>query len=284
MKIIPASNTLTPRIVSRAIGTNTITTPEPQFERVASAVPKRNDNFLVIVVGTSGVSGVRKRHTSARHIAPPTIGIIVPALSQPPNAECCTPPMVPAIPSVNKPIITTGIDRAASAGILGTRINNITKAIANVILTKLSQTYDETPKSVLVAVDPDRLTYEVTYDGETNLPVNAGNYTLTLSNVVPYTLYFSDRPDRIAGFTTIEDFISGFDWSVAPNAAISRPGAKESEDTMIMELSDPQYTASAHQLTYTAHVMNNYKGDKLSEFVDKSDPTLPTDQIGRAHV
>jgi hypothetical protein len=72
-------------------------------------------------------------------------------------------------------------------------------------------------------------------------------------------------------------YISGFDWSVPPNAAISRPGAKESEDTLIVELSDPRYNSSERRLIYTTKVLNNYRGDKLAEFVAKADPALPRD-------
>jgi hypothetical protein len=106
-------------------------------------------------------------------------------------------------------------------------------------------------------------------------PRENGTYTLTLDNVVPYTLYFSDRPYRIAGFTHMDYYISGFDWSVAHDAAISLPGAKESEDTMIVELGAPRYNSSARQLVYTATVLSNYPGNKLAEFVAKADPALP---------
>ena len=50
-----------------------------------------------------------------------------------------------------------------------------------------------------------------------------GNYTLTLLDVVPYTMYYSDRPEQIAGFTPMERFIAGFNWR-CPNAALSLAG------------------------------------------------------------
>ncbi|WP_321507442.1 hypothetical protein [uncultured Methanoregula sp.] len=100
-------------------------------------------------------------------------------------------------------------------------------------------------------------------------------YTLTLGTVVPYTMYFSDRPDRVAGFTGMDDFISSFNWSVAPNAAISRPGAKESEDTIIVVLSNPRYNASAKRLTYTVSILGNYQESTLADFAAKADPVLP---------
>jgi hypothetical protein len=50
----------------------------------------------------------------------------------------------------------------------------------------------------------------------TLVPAGSGTYTLTLSELIPYTIYFSDRPERIAGFMTMEDFVSGFNRAVPP--------------------------------------------------------------------
>ena len=110
-----------------------------------------------------------------------------------------------------------------------------------------------------------------------------GTYILTLNEVVPYTIYFTDRPYRIAGFTPMNDFIAEFNWTVVPNAAISRSGAKESEDTLIVELSNPRYNESAKQIVYNAKVISNYSGDKLSEFKAKEDPGLPVN-LGRVSI
>jgi hypothetical protein len=109
------------------------------------------------------------------------------------------------------------------------------------------------------------------------VPAGNGTYTLTLRKIIPYTTYFSDRPDRIAGFTPMEEFIAGFNWSVAPTAAITRIGARESEDTMIVELSNPRYNAAAKEMIYTVTVISDYRGDKLKELAVKSDSKLPTD-------
>lgn len=112
------------------------------------------------------------------------------------------------------------------------------------------------------------------------IPIDDGNFTLTMNDVVPYTLYFSDRPDRIAGFYPMEKFISGFDWNLSPNAAISLAGVKKSEDTMIVELSNPTYDAAGKTMEYTVHLLKNYNGDKLKEFAVKSDANLP-EKLGK---
>ena len=108
------------------------------------------------------------------------------------------------------------------------------------------------------------------------VPTDNGNFTLTMNDVVPYTMYFSDRPDRIAGFYPMEKFIADFGWNVSPNAAISLVGAKESEDTMIVELSNPTYNATTKKMIYSVHLLVNYKGDKLKELEAKADQNLPT--------
>lgn len=78
----------------------------------------------------------------------------------------------------------------------------------------------------------------------------------------------------------MEEFIAGFNWSVAPTAAITRIGAIESEDTMIVALSNPRYNAAANEMIYTVTVISNYKGDKLGELAVKADPKFPT-ELGR---
>jgi hypothetical protein len=52
----------------------------------------------------------------------------------------------------------------------------ITKATASVTLGDLVQTYDKTSKSVTITTVPAGLNTDVTYDGSSDLPVNAGNY------------------------------------------------------------------------------------------------------------
>lgn len=53
----------------------------------------------------------------------------------------------------------------------------ITKAPASVALMNLSQTYNGAPKSVTASTTPGGLVVDVTYNGSTTLPTNAGSYT-----------------------------------------------------------------------------------------------------------
>ena len=61
----------------------------------------------------------------------------------------------------------------------GTGTLVIAKAAATVTLSDLLHVYDGTVKSVTATSDPAGLTIELTYDGETNAPMNAGSYAVT---------------------------------------------------------------------------------------------------------
>ena len=51
---------------------------------------------------------------------------------------------------------------------------------------------------------------------------STGNYTLTLNDVVPYTVFFADRPARDVGFAPRDKFLKGFSFGASntPNAAL----------------------------------------------------------------
>src|SRR5436305_8249155 len=67
---------------------------------------------------------------------------------------------------------------------------------------------------------------------------SAGTYVLTLNGIAPQTIYFSDRPLRVAGHVTTDSFLKGLGFSDKnpPNAAIVVDYAAEDEDTIIVEL------------------------------------------------
>jgi hypothetical protein len=56
---------------------------------------------------------------------------------------------------------------------------SVSKAIAQVTLNDLSQTYDGTPRVVSVVTVPADLAVLLTYDGDTNPPLNSGSYSVT---------------------------------------------------------------------------------------------------------
>ncbi|MGB6037877.1 MAG: MBG domain-containing protein, partial [Cryomorphaceae bacterium] len=99
----------------------------------------------------------------------------------------------------------------------------------------LVQTYDGTPKSIEIAVMPDTIPFSVTYNGETELPVNAGSYDVEVSAsdsnyfgsqsatlvieqamaTVSTGTFVIDEGDNLPEFTAeFEGFVNGEDESV----------------------------------------------------------------------
>lgn len=114
----------------------------------------------------------------------------------------------------------------------------------------------------------------------TLVPIADGSYRLTLSRVYPYTTYFSDKPEHLAKYYPMNDYLDGVNWSVKPPAAISRPDAQQTEDILIVTLSNPYYNNVTNELAYTVTVIADYQGTGLKELAAKSDPTLPQ-ELGR---
>jgi hypothetical protein len=109
-----------------------------------------------------------------------------------------------------------------------------------------------------------------------------GNYTLTLLNVVPYTMYFSDPPEQIAGFASMERFIAGYSWRYPyPNAALSLVDADENEDTVILAISKPLYDNGTGTLTYTAQLLEDLVNDRFGYHISRADAGIP-EKFGRA--
>ncbi|MBN2570265.1 MAG: hypothetical protein JXB42_12620 [Deltaproteobacteria bacterium] len=108
-------------------------------------------------------------------------------------------------------------------------------------------------------------------------PQADGSYRLELKGVVPFTIYFSDRPATIAGNVDMKDFIDKFDWGpdIPPNAAIVLYDANEAEDTLIAQLLSPAYDKETAVLSYTVKPLKNYTGDGLAYHFARQDASLP---------
>jgi hypothetical protein len=106
----------------------------------------------------------------------------------------------------------------------------------------------------------------------------SGNYTLVIHEVVPFTIYFSDRPARDAGLVEMEKFITGFDWNPAnpPNAVVILLNETEDKDTVVVELTSPAYDKANQRLTYAAKVVANYISESQwhQDLVKRDDGTI----------
>lgn len=100
------------------------------------------------------------------------------------------------------------------------------------------------------------------------------NGKLTLSGLGPTTLFFSDRPDRVTGHITSEEFVGSWDKgkdsfaSNPPNAALSIFHTDGVSD-VVVELMQPELMND--QLTYTVEILDGEmpaSGGPSSLFID----------------
>ena len=83
---------------------------------------------------------------------------------------------------------------------------------------------------------------------------DASAFSIRLEDGTGQTAYFSDRPERLAGTITDEQFLDGraFDPADPPNAAIVTVVGDASEAVLIVELTDPSYDSGTGAVTYAA--------------------------------
>ena len=79
-------------------------------------------------------------------------------------------------------------------------------------------------------------------------------FTLTLTGHVDQTVWFTDRPQRLAGSLPTQEVLAGplFDPNDPPNAALVIGGAPGEEEVVVVELTTPSYDAAAGTLSYAA--------------------------------
>ncbi|XHH08676.1 MAG: hypothetical protein ACFCUE_14075 [Candidatus Bathyarchaeia archaeon] len=117
--------------------------------------------------------------------------------------------------------------------------------------------------------------------------VGASTYTLTLNSVASQVQFFSDRPQRISGQSSIDIFVArwdsrGFD-EEPPNAALVLIDAQSQEDTVIVELTNPNYNSQTKTLQYTATIISNSQSEVLVYHKNRADNAVP-EQFGRVNL
>ena len=113
---------------------------------------------------------------------------------------------------------------------------------------------------------------------------SSGNYTLTMNDVVPYTMYFADRPARDVGLAPMDKFLKGFGFEAnnPANAAIVLPDENETSDMVVVMLSKPQYDNKTGTITYKARLLKEYLFESgwLQDQKSKVDASIP-EKFGR---
>lgn len=102
--------------------------------------------------------------------------------------------------------------------------------------------------------------------------------TIRLVNLSPQTLYFADRPDRIAGHVRLDKYLS--DWTAAagadnfaadpPNAALSvYEAGKDDSSVSIIEISNPRLEGADIIYDYKViHDAGPVSGGETALFID----------------
>ena len=129
--------------------------------------------------------------------------------------------------------------------------------------------------SVLFVVEADGGSYDED---------DSGAATLELTDIDPHVLFFSDRPERDTGVTTVERMLaaleSGTSGDGAANAAVSFPDEPTGDNALAVELGEMTYDPAAGTLRATVRRLESV-GDGLAHLDDRLDTTLPS-EFGRA--
>jgi len=107
-----------------------------------------------------------------------------------------------------------------------------------------------------------------------------GRNILTLVDVSPTTIWFSDRPHRITGHEATDLFAAK--WAEGrnnfadnpPNAALSILDASESSDVIIVELSNPVYSPESETLQYDVIILDEAT-EGLTHYTKDADAAIP---------
>ena len=137
------------------------------------------------------------------------------------------------------------------------------------------------PCSLLAADKPPAkvsLLYVQTAGSGTFEPVagSSSKFRLVLNDVAPAVVYFSDRPNRLAGQVSMQRFLKqiGFGGKLDPNAAIDIGGADPNSDLIVAALDKPAYDPKARTLSYEITVLDKAR-EGLATFSKRMDKRLP---------
>ena len=154
-------------------------------------------------------------------------------------------------------------------------------AAAGLATTGISQAVaqDATPVSSDMADgSKTQFLFVQSYESGTIVPKEgeAGSWTLTLEQGLGQTVFFSDRPERIAGVSDTDAFLKGLGFSDdnPPNAALLFTNDKGEEDVSVIELFNPRYDTNTQTATYDIQLLKEYAG---LEMTFQEQPAEPPD-------
>ena len=118
-----------------------------------------------------------------------------------------------------------------------------------------------------------------TVDG-TPVPGGGAPFLITLEGHSGQTVYFSDRPDRIAGAAPTQNFLDGLGFTPEnpPNAALVSE-FDAGQGVVVMELFQPSYDPASGTLTYGAESLATFVGDGTRAGGPGSDRGAPARRV-----
>lgn len=122
-------------------------------------------------------------------------------------------------------------------------------------------TTEATPAGTPGADSVDTNLLFIQHAGTTRLePGENGVHTLTMTDVVAQTLYFADRPSRLTGAVTTENFAGTFSQVFAsspPNASLigHLASGSDEEEAVVVTLLSAAYDSAASTLTYEVEIL-----------------------------
>ena len=129
-------------------------------------------------------------------------------------------------------------------------------------------------ESEMTSGQPSFLFMQTAHSGTLSATKADGTRTLTLKNVSPVTVYFSERPDRETGHEATSDFIAEWDSGEdsfalnPPNAALDIIGA-DSQSITIVELMQAKYDASTQTLEYEIIILDDETEGTIPQSFDE---------------
>jgi hypothetical protein len=114
-----------------------------------------------------------------------------------------------------------------------------------------------------------------------------GRYILMLEQGLGYTVYFSDRPDRVVGATPTTRFLAelGFPDDNPPNAALVVETAEGQTEVVVLELFAPAYDIASRTAIYQVEVLGEWERATDGTVSETTvDPAEVLGSFGAAHL
>jgi len=152
----------------------------------------------------------------------------------------------------------------------------IVSCLGGLLMAATLSLHAAAPPSPSFMVDPTYTLVQTAQSGNFGKDEH-GDYVLILKDVSAQTIGFADRTDLDAGSVSTEKFLKmmTFDKKTPPVAAVVlAQGAKEDQDTILVELTEPEYDEGSQVLRYHVRLLDKLP-PTLQPWSTRADASLP---------